>query len=300
MVKHQVLIFINAFWNDIKQIVFDSLKEGYVNKILSAEQRRSVLQLLPQKGKDLTHLKNWRPISLLNTDYKILTSALSERLQKVLPNIIASDQNGYLRGRFIGLNIRTLMDVIDIGNNMENVFLAFLDYEKAFDSIDRNFLTKCLKAFSFPEYMINWIKFIYTKTECTIINNGFTSKYFQLERGVRQGCPLSALLFLCVVEVLANNMRENPNIKGIKINNSEVKITQLADDMTLILTNINSLQLCINIINLFYQASGLKLNSSKTEVFAIGRKSDFYTNKSPYRLKWVKDRVYGSIGIPES
>ena len=72
-----------------------------------------------------------------------------------------------------------------------------------------------------------------------------------------------------------------------------MKVAQLADDMTIIVKNILSLQLSLNIINVFYQASGLKLNYTKTEILATGRRAPFYTNQNPYRLKWVKDRVYG-------
>ena len=71
-----------------------------------------------------------------------------------------------------------------------------------------------------------------------------------------------------------------------------MKVTQLADDMTIIVKDIMSLQLSLNIINMFYQASGLKLNYTKTEILATGRRAPFYTNQYPYRLKWVKDRVY--------
>ena len=102
--------FYQVFWQDVKDLVLDSLQFGFINGRLSTEQKRSVLRLLPKKGKDLTDIKNWRPISLLNTDYKILASVLANRLQTVLPSIISLDQNGYLKGRYIGFNIRTICD----------------------------------------------------------------------------------------------------------------------------------------------------------------------------------------------
>ncbi len=113
-----------------------------------------------KKTKNRWFLKNWRPISLLNTDYKILTKILANRLKKVLPSIINTDQSGYLERRLIGQNIRLLED---IDNNIES----------------------------------------------TVINNGNTSKYFQLERGVRKGCPLSAYLFIMVIETLANKVKSD-------------------------------------------------------------------------------------------
>ena len=159
---------------------------------------------------------------------------------------------------------------------MENVFFAFLDYEKTFDTVHREFLDKCLNHFGFPNYFKEWISIMYTDIESCIINNGFTTPYFPLKRGVRQGCPLSALLFIMVAEVLACAIRDK-SVKGIDVNNTTVKVTQLADDMTIIVKDIMSLQLSLNIINMFYQASGLKLNYTKTEILATGRRAPFYT-----------------------
>ena len=117
---------------------------------MSVEQRRGILRLLPKSGKELTHIKNWRPISLLNTDYKILATVLAKRLQKVLQTTIALDQSGYLKGRFIGFNIRTIFDAIEIGAESDQLFIAFLDFEKAFDTVNRDFMEKCLTCYGFP------------------------------------------------------------------------------------------------------------------------------------------------------
>jgi hypothetical protein len=102
--------FYKFFWIDIKDLVSASLKYAFENNLLSEEQRRAILRLIPKHDKDLVSLKNWRPISLLNTDYKILAQTLAIRLQKILPEIISKNQNGYLEGRFIGINIRTIID----------------------------------------------------------------------------------------------------------------------------------------------------------------------------------------------
>ena len=284
--------FYKFFWLDIKDLVHNSILYALENRNLSTEQRRSIITLIPKKEKDLTDIRNWRPISLLNTDYKLITTTLANRLQNVLQSLIANDQTAYLKGRFIGFNIRTIIDIIEDGTKTDSLFLAFLDFEKAFDSLDHNFMHKCLINFGFPQYFRSWVEIIYNKIEGAVINNGYTTKYFQIKRGVRQGCPLSALLFILIVEVLAIAIRNNPNIKGYHIKGTNVKITQFADDTTIITKDILSLQLALNIINMFYQETGLKLNFKKTEIMIVGTKSDYYTNNKPYLLKWKKERIY--------
>ncbi len=261
------------------------------NNLLSDEQRRAILRLIPKHGKDLTYLKHWRPISLLNTDYKILAQALALRMQKVLPQIISPDQNAYITGRFIGVNIRTIVDSIAYSSqNKLNTILAFLDFEKAFDKIRWDFVDKCLLNFGFGPNFRKWISIMYTDISSAVINNGYTTPYFKLKCGIRQGCPMSALIFILAVETLAVTIKKNKHIKGIRIKSHEIKITQLADDTTLILDGITSLQTALNTLRVFQSVSGLKLNYAKTEILSLGNMS--YSKSNPFNLKWVKDRVY--------
>ena len=106
---------------------------------------------------------------------------------------------------------------------------------------------------------------MYNDVESAVINNGFTSEYLKLKCGIRQGCPLSALLFLLTVEIFSKEVKRNPNIQGVKIGNKIVKISQLADDTICITSDIISVQLVLNILYMFSLTSGLKLNYQKTE-----------------------------------
>ena len=101
--------FYKFFWQDLREFLFDSCKYSFEHGMLTSDQRRGILNLIPKGNKDIRFLNNWRPVSILNTDYKILTKALAIRLQSVLPSLIHSDQVGYLKERFIGENIRTIM-----------------------------------------------------------------------------------------------------------------------------------------------------------------------------------------------
>ena len=123
-------------------------KYSFKNGKLSIDQRRGILSIIPKKDKDLRYLKNWRPLSLLNTDYKILTKLLANRMQKVLDEIISHDQSGYIKGRYIGENIRVISDMIALANDNNKYagIMALLDFEKAFDTISWRFLENTLKT----------------------------------------------------------------------------------------------------------------------------------------------------------
>ena len=148
--------------------------------------------------------------SLLNTDYKILTKTLSNRLQKVLPKLVNEDQVGYIRGRYIGQNIRIIKDIMTYTakKNLPG-YILLIDFEKAFNSIEWPFLIKCLKLYNFGENFVRWVQLLHKNIESCVTNNGYLSQPFNLSRGVRQGCPISALLFILVAEIFAIQIREN-------------------------------------------------------------------------------------------
>ena len=143
--------FYHFFWSCIGQCVVDSFNYACHEDGLSISQKLGIISLIPKKNKSLEHLKNWRPISLLNTDYKIATKTIAVRLEKVLPSIIHPCQTGYIKGRYIGECIRLISDTMSF--TKQRIIpgaVVFLDFEKAFDSIEWNYmyLQKCLKVFN--------------------------------------------------------------------------------------------------------------------------------------------------------
>ena len=142
--------FYKVFWNDINQHLFNALNCTYTKGLLSITQRRGLITLIPKKNKPTNRLKNWRRITLLNCDYKIATKSIASRIRKVLPKIINNDQTGFLNGRFIGENIRLIDSIINY-TNTEKIpgLLLFVDFEKAFDSIEWFFIEKNSKVLKF-------------------------------------------------------------------------------------------------------------------------------------------------------
>ena len=218
-------------------------------------------------------LNSTRPhvITYTNCDYKIATKAIANRIKRVIPKLINNDQTGFLKGRFIGENIRLIDSVINYDQQIPGLLL-FIDFEKAFDSLEWAFINHTLQYFNFGPSLTNWIRTFYNNIESCVLNNGWSSNFFNLQRGVRQGCPLSPYLFILSVETLGKAIRANTTIKGITVNNTEIKISQYADDTTLILNgNQESLSAALNTIENFGNVSGLRLNDKKTEALWIGQ-----------------------------
>ena len=138
------------FWLDIKDHLLQSFKYSFTNEELSITQKRGILSLIPKKT-DPLKLKNWRPISLLNQDYKIIAKLLAERIKLCLPYLIDDDQSGFIKGRYIGQNITNIIDLIHYTEENDiPALLLSIDYEKAFDKLEWNFITTALEYFKFP------------------------------------------------------------------------------------------------------------------------------------------------------
>lgn len=287
--------FYKFFWISIKDLVYESYCYAMDVGELSIEQRRGILTLIPKMNRDNRYLKNWRPISLLNCDYKILTKLLAKRLQTVMQSIVDDDQSGYIKDRFIGENIITTANVMHYMNSTNKPGIILLaDFEKAFDSIKWSFIIKSLKTFGFGDHFIKWIRILYTNPISCVTNNGYASEFFPLSKGIRQGCPISALLFILAVEIMATMIRENTDIIGIDIMDKTFKISQLADDTTLFLKDDMSLKAVIRLLEDFQKMSGLKLNKEKTLTRRLG--SSRQNKEKPFGLKWIQE-PFVSLGI---
>jgi hypothetical protein len=292
--------FYKIFWNDIKEIYYASLIKSIEQDILPFSQRSAIMSLIYKKG-EKENISNYRPISLTNVDYKIFAHVLAKRLQRVCNRIIGKEQSAYIKGRYIGVNARLILDIFEYYNNNDlDGILLFLDFEKAFDSVEYNFMYKALEKFNFGKNFIKMVKILYNKPLFKIKNNGWISRSCEMHRGVRQGCPVSALLFILVIEILSVKIRKSDDIKGLTFNDNTdniIKIVQHADDCTNMLKDTNSLKKTLETINEFSNKAGTKLNLDKTECLLTGSFLSTYSRENSIHGVKIAKKYVKSLGV---
>ena len=283
--------FYKVFWGKLGHFVVRSINAGFIKGELSISQKLGIITCIPKENKSRFHMKNYRPISLLNCVYKIASGCIANRIKSTLNKLIHSDQTGFIAGRYIGENTRLLYDIMQITEekNLPGLLLL-IDFEKAFDSISWKFINKVLKYFGFGDSIISWVNLFYKNAMLSVNQGGNLSSFFQIGRGCRQGDPLSPYIFILCSEILAIKIRNNKDIKGITIGKTEYKLSQYADDTSAILDGSEkSLTETLKELSYFSKYSGLKVNFDKTQVVWIGcKKYSSDSIKTKWKLNWGK------------
>lgn len=291
--------FFKFFHRDLIHFITRAINEGFRDGKLSITQRQGLITCLPKGDKPKQYLKNWRPITLLNVVYKLASGCIAERLKTVLSKLISNDQTGFISGRYIGENTRLIYDIMNYTeeNNIPGLLLI-IDFEKAFDTISWEFIKKVFDFFNFGESIKKWIAVFYNDISSAIIQSGHLSEFFQIYRGCRQGDPLSPYVFLLCAEILSLLLKKDKDVRGINIGDIEYRLSQFADDTTIILDGSEqSFNACMNILNVYANISGLKINNSKTRAVWIGsKKFGGETFNHRYKLDW-KQTDFIILGI---
>ena len=266
--------FYKEMWHIIKAEFLQVVK--YILqcdvKVLLKNINSGVITLIP-KGSDLSDIINWRPITMLNVDYKIFAKIITNRIKPLLSKIISPEQFCGVEGRSINKCNVLLRDIMFYSNE-QCIPAAFvnLDWAKAFDRVNLKLLFKIMLKLGFDEKFIGWVKMLYNKAESCLCINGHISEPFSISKSVRQGCPLSMILYIIYQEPLYKMMKVKLEMYSpVLPNRLQVVICGYADDSTVIVNQEEGLIKCFEVIKTYEDASGAKLNWEKTSILGVGR-----------------------------
>lgn len=284
--------FYLAFWDVLGSDLVEVFNASLVSGRLPLSQRGALITLIFKKGDRLEH-KNWRPISLLNADYKLCARVLAGRLLKVIHAVVAPDQTCGVPGRYIGENVALLRDVAAFSSETGTpLAILSLDQEKAFDRVDWSFLLAVLRRMGFGPSFICWVKLLYTEIRSSVLFKGYVSDWFYPSRGVRQGCPLSPLLYVLSIEVLAVALRSHPDIVGLHLPGVPTPlpvVSLYADDTSIISLSDRATTAVFEVYAKFEAGTGAKLNLSKCKGLWLGA----WRNRPdpPVPILWNSDKI---------
>ena len=264
--------FYKVFWDLIKDPLLNMILDCYKEAECDPSVKTGILNLIPKKGKDSRYLKNLRPLTLLNVDYKIIEKILGKRLDIALQEVIHHDQTGFMPGRNIACNIRKVYDLQQFcdNNNIPGV-LVNLDFVKCFDRIAHSAIISSLKYFGVPEYIQNWIQILYEGFTIKVQNNGKFTDPIDVGKSVHQGGCSSVQIFLFCAEVIAIELRNCDQIHGIPVEDIVYLLNQYADDMNISsIYDVDSINSIFQKLEEFRDCSGFTLNYEKTDIYRLG------------------------------
>jgi hypothetical protein len=274
---HIPVEFYQHCWDIIKGDLVDLFEDFHNSKLDIGRFNYGIITLLP-KVKEANNIKQYRPICLLNVVYKIFTKTLMLRLDKIMGKIINRSQSGFLKDRNIMDGILALHEILhDTKIRKRDGLILKLDFEKAYDKLNWDFLQDCLRQRGFGSKWCDWIKLVINSGTVSVKVNNSTGSYFKSGRGVRQGDPLSPFLFNIAVDTLAkmiNLAQRNNLIKGLVSEYIEngIAVLQYADDTILCIQDNKEQAAYLKLLLYLYEdMSGLKINFNKSEVIMVSQ-----------------------------
>ena len=256
-----------------------------------------VLTLLCRKG-ERRLLHNYRPLSVMNMDYKIFTEILMRWLLQALDGVLGDQQSAFLPGRLIDNNVRTIQYLTSqYKDSDEGMGIVFLDQEKAYDWVSHKFMWEALYRLGVPRKCIQWMKALYRGVKIRIYINGYKSKVITVWCGVQQGDSISCPLFIAVIEGLAKCILRDARIQGVQIGNRIVKTTMYADDTTVFIRSQEEADALTEIPNLYGRATGSKINREKSYLLLLRALRAIEIHIPGIRMVSPQD-LYMHLGVP--
>ena len=247
--------------------------------------KTAILKVIPKVPDQIPSFDTLRPLTLGNVDCKNEAGMLVKRMTVVTDEVIHKLQTGGLPHRQIQDSVFLIHLLINLyKENNWSGYIGALDNYKAFDKLIRSFLWIVIEEMGFDQWTIQAIKNMYQDTSARIIINGFLSAPFSIESGVKQGCPLSPLLFAIAMEPLARSILDDPMYIGFGFRipgNKEIRLVQHLDDMTLFSANAHSFISFMNRIQMFNTLSGGEINYSKSFLIRLDTTNGILSSDGP-------------------
>ncbi|CAI7920074.1 unnamed protein product, partial [Closterium sp. NIES-54] len=257
-------------WELLKKPVMSMVEEFVSSGKLPDVANEAVTILLYKKGEE-TDVRNYRPITLLTSIYKILAKVVATRMKAVLDQVISKEQFGFLPGRRLADAVSLVADMIETARNEgSDWYLLLIDFEKAYDSVRRGYMLETIGKLGFPPRFVGWIESLHKDVHIKLCINGWVGDQIQMQKGVRQGCPLAPYLFLCAVEPLSRLVEKKELGIGEK-GCERLAYVGYADDTTLLLEGEAQLSEAGAVLQEFAVVSGLKVNTGKSAVLPLGK-----------------------------
>ncbi|CAI5969000.1 unnamed protein product [Closterium sp. NIES-65] len=257
-------------WELLRKPVMSMVEEFVSSGKLPEVANEAVTIVLYKKGEE-TDVRNYRPITLLTSVYKILAKVVATRMKAVLDQVISKEQFGFLPGRRLTDVVSLVADLIETAKNEDSDwYLLLIDFEKAYDSVQRGFMLETIAKLGFPPRFVGWIETLHRDLHTRLCINGWTGEQIQMRKGVRQGCPLAPYLFLCAVEPLSRLVEKRELGLGEK-GCERLAYVGYADDTTLLLEGEAQLAAAGPVLQGFAAVSGLKVNTGKSVVLPLGK-----------------------------
>ncbi len=259
------------FWDELSPIILEMFQQAIKSGCFNRDINTAIITLLHKRGKDSTLCSSFRPLSLLNADIKLYAKVLPRRLETVLPILVHPDQTGFVKQRYASDNMRRLLHIVDTCSNISShCAVLSVDADKAFDRLEWKFLWHTLETMGFGDNFIGMLKTLYHNPTAVVITSTQCSKPFSIERGARQGCPVSALLFTLSLEPLVQKIRNSHEVKPIATCGTYHKTSLYADDLLLFLNDVlSSLPAILKIFHNFSLISGHKINLNKSSLLPL-------------------------------
>ncbi|GKC19136.1 RNA-directed DNA polymerase, eukaryota, reverse transcriptase zinc-binding domain protein [Tanacetum coccineum] len=266
--------FYKRYWCTLKNDIIPYVREFFDSGKIPTGCNSSFITLIPKVANPLV-VSDFRPISLIGAQYKIIAKILANRLSRVIATVISSEQTAFVSQRQILDGPLMVNEIIDwYKRKKAKLMILKIDFEKAIDSVSWDFLDQVLQFTGFGHTWRSWIRGCLSSAKASVLVNGSPTAEFDLQRGLRQGDPLSHFLFILVMEGLHVAIEDAINaglFYGAKLHSLHVSHLFFADDVLLLgewsSVNISNL---VNLLNCFYKVSGLKLNLHKSNLFGIG------------------------------